>query len=105
MRKGLLWWLDNNNLTVGVSLHITSPDFLLFSDALAKGWVAHLEDLLILGEWSQLDKQLHINVLELKAAFLVLQEFQERVMGHSVVLMTDNTTVVVYVNKRGRLVS
>lgn len=36
----------------------------------------------------------------MKAAFLARQEFQERVSGHSVVLLSDNVTVVAYVNKR-----
>lgn len=33
----------------------------------------------------------YINLLELKAAFLALQEFRERVTRHSIVLMLDNT--------------
>ncbi|XP_066941107.1 uncharacterized protein [Macrobrachium rosenbergii] len=74
---------------------------LLFSDASAEGWAAHLKELLTSGVWHQDDKHLHINILELKAAFLALQEFWDRVMGHSVVLMNDNTMIVAYVNKQG----
>ncbi|XP_066969121.1 uncharacterized protein [Macrobrachium rosenbergii] len=50
-------------------------------------------------------KALSHNILELKAAFLALQEFQDRVEGHSVELMSDNTAVVACVNKQGGLVS
>ena len=48
---------------------------------------------------------MHINLLELKAAFLALQSFQEVVTGRSVALMCDNSTVVAYVNKQGGTVS
>ncbi|XP_066987489.1 BCL-6 corepressor-like protein 1 [Macrobrachium rosenbergii] len=49
----------------------------------------------------QIDKHLHINILELEAAFLAFHESQDQVMGYSVVLLSDNTTVVAYVNKQG----
>lgn len=101
MRQDLAWWLHDQNLIIGVPLHTPPPECLLSSDTLNKGWGVHLEDLLTSGVWDQQDKELHINVLELKAAFLALQEFQKRVTGHSVVLMSDNTTVVAYINKRG----
>lgn len=90
MRQDLAWWLDNRDLTIGVPLHTPPPEILLFSDVSNKGWDAHLEDLLTSGVWDQPDKQLHISVLELKAAFLALQD---QVTEHSV-LVTDNTMVV-----------
>ena len=105
VRQDLAWWLDDRNLLRGVPLRTPPPDMQLFSDASTEGWGAHLEELLTSGVWDENDKHLHINVLELKAAFLALQEFQDRLMGHSVVLMCDNTTVVAYVNKQGGLVS
>ena len=76
IREDLAWWLDDRNLTVGVSLDTPPPEMLLFSDASTVGWGAHLEELLISGVWNEDDKHLHINVLELKAAFLALQEFE-----------------------------
>ncbi|XP_066976797.1 uncharacterized protein [Macrobrachium rosenbergii] len=77
----------------------------LSGDASKEGWDAHLEELLTSGVWDHHDKHLHINVLEMKAAFVGLQCFQDHLMGHSMVLMSDNTTVVAYVNKQGGLVS
>ena len=53
------------------------------------------------GVWSDQEKLLHINLLEMKALFLGLQAFQEEVSGHHVTAMCDNSTVVAYVNKRG----
>ena len=43
--------------------------------------------------------------LEMKALFLGLQAFREDVIGYHVTAMCDNSTVVVYVNKQGGMVS
>ncbi|XP_066965474.1 uncharacterized protein [Macrobrachium rosenbergii] len=105
VRDDLAWWLDDRNLCIGTPLSSRPPDLLLFSDASKEGWGAHLEELLTTGVWDLHERHLHINVLEMKAAFLGLQCFQDRLMGHSVVLMSDNLTVVAYVNEQGGLVS
>ena len=81
------------------------PTMLLFTDASLRGWGAHLEDLVASGVWSEADQDLHINILELRAVWFALQSFQERLMGHRVALMSDNTTVVAYINKQGGTVS
>ena len=57
------------------------------------------------GVWSDQEKLLHINLLEMKALFLALQAFREVVIGHHVTTMCDNSTVVAYVNKQGGTVS
>ena len=43
--------------------------------------------------------KLHINHLELKAVFLALKEFQDLCSNNIVLVATDNTTVVAYINK------
>ena len=48
-----------------------------------------------------LESKLHINHLELKAVFLALQEFQDLCMHKIVLVETDNTTVVSYINREG----
>ena len=50
--------------------------------------------------WSDQEKLLHINLLEMKALFLGLQAFREEVIGHHVTAMCDNTTVGAYLNKQ-----
>ena len=47
------------------------------------------------------ESKLHINYLELKAVFLALKEFQDLCGGKIVLVATDNTTVVSYINKEG----
>ena len=43
----------------------------------------------------------HRNYLELKAVFLALREFQDLCINNIVLVATDNTTVVAYINKEG----
>ena len=53
------------------------------------------------GTWSLSGSKLHINYLELKAVFLALKEFQDFCSNKIVLVATDNTTVVSYINKEG----
>ena len=103
--EDLHWWREEGRLSQGVSLMSPPPEMLLFSDASLEGWGAHLQDLVASGVWSETDRHLHINLLEMRAVLLALQAFQDRLMGHRVVLMSDNTTVVSYINKQGGTVS
>ena len=53
------------------------------------------------GTWSLPESKLHINYLELKAVFLALKEFQDLCIHKIILVATDNTTVVSYINKEG----
>ena len=103
--RDLTWWMDDENLGKGVPLSCPPPEMLLFTDASLEGWGAHLQELTASGRWSQAERDLHINLLEMKAVLMALHAFQDRLMNHSVGLMSDNTTVVAYVNKQGGTVS
>ena len=46
-------------------------------------------------------KRLHINVLELKVVSLALQSFKDQCQNQTVLVATDNSTVVAYINKQG----
>ena len=54
----------------------------------------------ISGTWTHLVRQLHINCLELKVV-LALRHWVSVLWGHQVLIATDNTTVVSYINKQG----
>ena len=84
----------------GGSIRAPAPDLHLYSDVSSSGWGAHLLDENVSGVWSDQEKLLHINLLEMKALFLGLQAFQEDVAGQHVTAMCDNSTVVAYVNKQ-----
>ena len=71
-----------------------APDLHLYSDASRSGWGAHLLDRVVSGVWSEQEKLLHINLLEMEALFLALQSFQELIVGRRVTAMCNNSTVV-----------
>ena len=55
----------------------------------------------IVGVWTRSEHELHINVLELRAVILALHHWATVLQGRHVLIATDNTTVVAYINKQG----
>ena len=104
-RRDTSWWMVRDHLLTGVRFGTPAPDLHLYSDASCSGWDAHLLDQHVSRLWSDQEKLLHINLLEMKALFLGLQDFREDVIGHHVTAMCDNSTVVAYTNKQGGTVS
>ena len=74
----LVWWLNEDNLRVGIPLTSPTPDILMFSDASLLGWGVHLEELQVAGLWSPDEATEHINCLELKAVWLGLPNTSSR---------------------------
>ena len=101
----LRWWLEESNVLLGQPLHPLKHALQIFTDASNEGWGAHLDDHTARGTWSLPESKLHINHLELKAVFLALKEFQTLVCNKTVLIATDNTTVVAYINKEGGMKS
>ena len=97
----LRWSLEEDNVLTGQPLHPIKHALRIFTDASKEGWGAHLNERTARGAWSLPESKLHINYLELKAVFLALKEFQDICAGQIVLVATDNTTVVSYINKEG----
>ena len=97
----LEWWLDEHNVLQGQPLHPLRHALQIFTDASKEGWGAHLGERTARGSWSVPESNLHINYLELKAVFLALKEFQDLCTTKIVLVATDNTTLVAYINKEG----
>ena len=97
----LQWWLDEDKVLQGQPLHPVRHALQIFTDASKEGWGAHLNEFTARGSWWVPESKLHINYLELKASFLALREFQDLCVGKIVLVATDNTTVVAYINKEG----
>ena len=97
----LQWWLDEDNVLRGQPPHPLQHALQLFTDASNEGWGAHLGDHTAKGVWSNSESQLHINFLELKAVLLALKKFEQQCWGQIILIATDNTTVVSYINKEG----
>ena len=97
----LKWWMDPDNVLSGQPLHPLEHSVQIFTDTSKEGWGAHIEGHMAKGVWSIPETKLHINLLELKAVLLALRQFQAWVTGKIVLIATDNTTVVAYINKEG----
>ena len=69
------------------------------------GWGAVCEGTRIGDPWSQAERMLHINCLELTAATLAVQAFAKDRSGISILLQLDNQTAVAYINHPGGTVS
>ena len=97
----LEWWQNPINMMKGARLHPKDHRNQLPTYASNEGWGAHLEQASTKGLWSDRIKWLHINVLELKAVSLALQRFKDQCQNQTMLVATDNSTVVAYINKEG----
>ena len=88
-------------MLLGQPLHPLKYALQIFTDASKEGWGTHLDEHTARGTWSLPESKLHINHLELKAVFLAIKEFRTLVCNKTVLIATDNTTVVAYINKEG----
>ena len=71
------------------------------TDASKTGWGAVCCGRPARGTWGTASRRLHINVLELLAVFCALKEFLPLFGGEHLLVRTDNTTVVAYINRQG----
>ena len=97
----LEWWQNLTNVMKHADLHPKDHSIQLFTDASNEEWGAHLEQTSTKGLWSEREKRLHINVLELKAVSLAFQRFKDQCQNQTVLVATDNSTVVAYIDKQG----
>ena len=101
LQPHLRWWLEESNVLQGQPLHPIKYALQIFTDASKEGWGAHLNERTARGSWSVPESKLQINYLELKAVYLALKEFQDLCVDKIVLVATDNTTIVAYINKGG----
>jgi ribonuclease HI len=85
----------------GVSILPFNLSINLFSDASTSGWGAHVGETLLSGVWTCEERSLHINNLEMLAVIRTLDLLEEVLRDRQVLLSTDNTTVVCYINSQG----
>lgn len=100
LRPDITWWL--NKIDNGYST-LQDKDFLMeiFSDASSTGWGAYCNGKEGFGYWKEHELTLHINELELKAAFLALKCFAKNVSNTGILLRIDNVTAISCINRMG----
>jgi len=98
------WWIRIfSNTNQCNFIHSTPFTREIFSDASLTGWGASCGSQSTHGWWTPEDKSLHINTLELKAAFYALKCFAPELQDCNILLRIDNTTAIAYINKFGSI--
>ena len=95
------WWIHLMPKYNGRPVSRPVADLVLTSDASQTGWGATFQDISTGGAWSREERDSHINLLELKAAFFALQTFASHRRNVHVLLLIDNTTAIAYINSKG----
>src|SRR4029434_5899993 len=88
--------LENPLVPRGV---IVTRRVVVTTDASTRGWGAVCEGRGVNGLWSATEAASHINVLELRTVLLALQHFLPRLSGQHVLVRTDNTATLAYINQ------
>ena len=93
-----LAWLQSR-----VPVRPKTPSQSICTDASLQGWGAHLlpDFVVASGVWNQEEQAKHINELEMLAVMRALQEWCAALTDKSVLILSDNSTVVAYLSKQG----
>lgn len=100
VKRTAYWWMTRSNLIQGLPVAPLPPTVRLYTDASTVGWGAHCGEQEFSGLWLPRERLLHINVLEMRAIRLALDRLKPS-SGDQVLVSTDNSTVVAYINHQG----
>lgn len=101
VREILHVWTQPHLWDLTVSLAPFKAQLHLFTDASTYGWGAHMDHHTASGVWNDQEKLNHINVLECEAVRRALLQFQTVVQNRAVLVSTDNSTTMSYINRQG----
>lgn len=102
LKSDLVWWL--NHIDAGsMPLGISSYDMEIFTDSSKTGWGSFNNFDKCSGFWNSEESNLHINELELKAAFLGLKCFARNSQDCNILLRIDNITAISCINRMGSI--
>ena len=101
METDLIWWTEEAGRYNGRPLQIAHWDLTVETDASGLGWGACCQGVQTGGQWTPLEKQKHINYLELLAAFLALRSFLPNRRKLNILLRIDNVTAIAFLNRMG----
>ncbi len=90
-------------LRAEVPLEQVSRHVVVSTDASATGWGAMCNGHAAAGLWTGPQLQWHINCLELLAVWLALRRFRTLLHEKHILVRSDNTATVVYINHQGDL--
>ena len=101
-RLDLLWWSKVKDSLPSRSLFPFKASLEVICDASQTGWGCWTSDNQeTFGFWSSSEKLLHINSLEFKAVFFAFRCFFRSTYNTSILIQSDSSTVVAYINNQG----
>ncbi|KAG6457274.1 hypothetical protein O3G_MSEX010212 [Manduca sexta] len=77
------------------------PEIYLATDTSNTGWGAELENKLISGLWTTSQEKWHINKKEMFVVYKILLKYQIALQNKSILIQSDNKTVVAYLKNQG----
>ncbi|KAI2665918.1 Transposon Ty3-G Gag-Pol polyprotein [Labeo rohita] len=92
-------------MPLGVPLEQMSRHIIGTTDASKTGWGAVCNGQAASGVWTGPQLHWHINCLELLAVLLALRRFRPLIQGKHVLVRSDNTATVAYINHQGGVCS
>ncbi len=101
--RDLVMWKKPWFLSQGPMLGASCRRKMLTTDASLTGWGAISEGRSSQGLWKDHHLSWRINRLDMLAVFLALKNFLTDLRGHHVLVRSDNTSVVSYINHQGGL--
>ena len=96
----LRWWKDNA-MSLPFNINHADPNVTICTDASISGWGAKMGVDECGGRWTLLEKEDHINILELKAILFGLKSLCKDLRNKHILVKSDNTTAVAYVRNMG----
>ena len=103
-KEDLEWW-ERNIETQTKKILVPKPSYELESDASLKGWGGCIKTpegkSSTGGNWSETERNKHINELELIAAWFTIKCFCGNATNACIKVFSDNTTTVAYLNHMG----
>ena len=94
------WWLVHLGTVNGRPLPVPLPELIIQTDASSSvGWGAVCGQQHAHGQWTAQERSLHINCLELRAAFFGLRCFASNLSSVHIVIQLDNQSAMYAINK------
>nr|CAH7719004.1 unnamed protein product [Callosobruchus chinensis] len=99
VRSELSWW--EKNIGNGQDIKPKEFNFEIFSDASPSGWGAFCTGRNFHGFWDEKECEMHINFLEIKAAYYALKSLTKNKTNIRILLRIDNQTAISCINRGG----
>ena len=94
------WWIEEGVLRGNV-ISRGNPDHIMQTDSSGFAWGAKLNSVSTQGYWDTDERKLHINIKEMKAAYLGVLALCSHLYNCHLQIQIDNQTAVAYINNMG----